>query len=205
MKAVIVIHPMKQMDRQQRRLCGQQWLYQAVADCGYPEVTPETCPVERTETGKPYFASCPQIHFSISHSKEYWACAVADQPVGLDLQYHKQGRLEQIPGRFFHPQEAAWLERQTSPEAFFQIWTAKESYVKWTGQGIDRHFREFCVAEETGLRDHCEDAWFWRDTIMFDGVDAGADDGAGSERYSLCLCGGEPWDEVKIVRYTDEE
>jgi len=192
MKAVIVIRSIKNMDRQQRRQQGQQWLYQAVAACGYPEVTPQTCPILRTEKGKPYFAAFPQIHFSISHSKDYWACAVADQPVGLDLQYHKQGRLDQIPGRFFHPQEAAWLKQQTSAEAFFQVWTSKESYVKWTGQGIDRNFSQFAVADEERLLDQCESAWFWRNTLGRVGSEE-------DEQYSLCLCGGEPWEDVRLV------
>ena len=194
MKAVISIYHMENVDRKQRRRLGEQWLYQAVAAYGHPEVTAQSCPILRAEKGKPYFEACPQIHFSISHSKAYWVCAVADGPVGLDLQYHKEGRLEGIPGRFFHPREAAWLESQSDSmrrDAFFEIWAAKESYVKWTGDGIDRHFREFSVTDEKGLLDRCGDACFWRSSLF--------------KEYSLCLCGGEPWDEVRVVQTAETD
>ena len=201
MRAVIYMHKTEPMDAQQRRRAGQQWLYQAVARYGYPEITAATCPVLRTEAGKPYFGDRPEVHFSISHSRDYWACAVADGPVGLDLQYHKAGRLDNIPQRFFHPEETAWLraqglgalseadgtdcwEGQKDRGAFFDVWAAKESYVKWTGQGIDRYFRQFCVVNEQGLAECCGEAFFWRQRI--------------EEEYSLCLCGGEPWDDVRI-------
>ena len=197
MRAVIYIRTMKNMDRQQRRKQGLQWLYEAVSASGHPEITPQTCPVQRTEKGKPYFGDRPEIQFSISHSRGLWACAVADRPVGLDLQYHKTGRLDNIPGRFFHPEEAAWLAKQGAEEdnsfrnAFFDVWTAKESYVKWTGEGIDRHFGEFSVVNDNGLAECCGNAWFWRCII--------------EGEYSLCLCGGETWDEVKLVRIEDEK
>ena len=187
--AVIYLYAMNDMDHRQRRQQGEQWLYQAVAACGHPEVTAQSCPILRTEKGKPYFEACPQIHFSISHSKAYWACVVADGPVGLDLQYHKEGRLESIARRFFHPQEAAWLDSLSEDmgrQAFFDVWTAKESYVKWTGEGIDRHFKDFSVADEQGLLERCGDACFWRSSLL--------------KGYSLCLCGGEPWDEVTVVQ-----
>ena len=207
MRAVIYIRKMGSLSGQQRRQLGQQWLYEAVAAWGHPEINSETCPIERTQTGKPYFAARAGIHFSISHSKDYWACALADQPVGLDLQYHKSGRLEPIARRFFHPMEAAWLEAQglrEEPEtalsechtpgqsedpgarrAFFEVWAAKESYVKWTGQGINRHFSQFSVVDERGLAESYGTAHFWRGTVK--------------EDYSLCLCAGESWDEVQIL------
>ena len=190
-KGVVWIRPMEKMDGKQRRQWGQQWLYQAVAASGYPQVTAGMYPVLRTDKGKPYFAEEAGVYFSISHSKDYWACVVADEPVGMDLQFHKQGKLEQVSSRFFHPDEVAWLETQTWPASFFEIWTAKESYVKWTGDGIDRHFGDFSVADETGLRDQIEGAYFWRSQV--------------EAEYSLCLCGSQPWDEVSIMRWESGE
>ena len=190
MKAVVYIRSIEDVNAQQRRRLGQQWLYQAVAEYGCSEVTARSYPILREEKGKPYFAKEAGVHFSISHSKGYWACVVSDQPVGLDLQYHKEGRLDQIPARFFHPQEASWLEKQESRAAFFDVWAAKESYVKWTGEGIDRHFKEFSVVDASGLRVQMGDACFWRGYV-------GAD-------YSLCLCGGQAWDAVEVMRMEDD-
>lgn len=190
MRAVVYMRRVGTVERSQRHLRGQQWLYQAVAAYGYPQVTAQTYPILRAQKGKPYFAKEAGVHFSISHSKEYWACVVADAPVGLDLQYHKEGRLDQIPGRFFHPQEASWLETQKTRTAFFDIWAAKESYVKWTGEGIDRHFKEFSVVDASGLLTQMENAYFWRG-------DVGTD-------YSLCMCGGQPWDHVEIMKMEED-
>ena len=123
--------------------------------------------------------------FSVSHSGPYWACVVADRPVGLDIQMHKGGRLEDIAGRFFHEKEAAWLKVQ-GIEHFFDVWTAKESYVKWTGQGIDRYFNEVSVVEEGHLVEQGDGFCFYRARV--------------EEDCSLCLCGEGPWDSVELVR-----
>ena len=37
------------------------------------------------------------------------------------------------------------------PEAFFSVWTAKESYVKLLGRGIDAEFSSFSVVDEGAL------------------------------------------------------
>lgn len=100
--------------------------------------------------GKPYFPDLPWLHFSVSHSGEYWACAMASTEVGLDLQMHTRGRKEQISARFFHPWENEYL-RSCGYEGFFDIWSAKESYVKYTGQGIDENFAAFSAALPTAL------------------------------------------------------
>ena len=108
----------------------------------------------RQERGKPYFAGNGNIHFSVSHSGEYVAVAFAETPVGIDLQQHKcRGyetqadavlRHKKLASRYFHPQEQAYLERDPW-EGFFRIWTAKESFVKRTGRGIDHGLCNICV------------------------------------------------------------
>lgn len=103
--------------------------------------------IQKGSHGKPYFPDCPWLHFSISHSGEYWACAMAPMEVGLDLQLHTKGRKERISARFFHPQENEYL-RRSGYRGFFDIWAAKESYVKYTGQGIDENFASFTAAAE---------------------------------------------------------
>ena len=41
--------------------------------------------LERTEDGKPFIPGLADIHFNLSHSGDYIACAFSDQEVGLDL------------------------------------------------------------------------------------------------------------------------
>lgn len=89
--------------------------------------------VARTAEGKPYF---PQsgLHCSVTHSGGIWLCAISALPVGVDLQRHQECDRNRIAKRFFHPDEARWLE--TREDAFFDVWCAKESYVKYTGEGM---------------------------------------------------------------------
>ena len=104
--------------------------------------------VEKTPLGKPYFSQARELHFSISHSGAYWACAVADYPVGLDLQVRRKKYSFRIAERFFHPDEKTYLLGNGD---FYAVWTAKESYVKYTGTGIGEGFDRFAVADETGM------------------------------------------------------
>ena len=55
---------------------------------------------------------------------------------------------ERIARRFFHPEEYRYLEQLGfSTEAFFSLWTAKESYVKYTGEGISSLYSSFSSVE----------------------------------------------------------
>ncbi len=169
--------------------------YCSEAGLEFEEDLSEIFKVERTERGKPYFPHCPQIRFSISHSGSYWVCAVAGEQVGVDLQEHVRAKEETIEGasarfckmahRFFHPKEAQFVELDCYRN-FFGIWAARESYVKYTGQGIDASFSEYCVIPEEeekwpGLQERseaqswqAEGVWFWE--ILY------------QENYTLCVC-----------------
>ena len=125
----------------------------------------------RTPQGKPYFPEAPELHFSVSHSGAYWACAFSDAPVGLDIQMHQHNSYERLANRFFHPEEAAYLAAKAfSPEAFFRIWTAKESYLKRTGEGLPGGLSTFSVLSP--LPDGAEFTYL-----------------AAPEGYTMCLCG----------------
>ena len=107
----------------------------------------------RTSTGKPYIEPCV-AHFSVSHSGGIWACAVSGAPVGFDVELVRYDRpLMAIAKRFFHPDEYDYLETAADQSEFFTIWTAKESYVKFTGRGLYDGFDHFNTrSDETGLQ-----------------------------------------------------
>lgn len=126
-----------------------------MADAGLNEnVAADEIVIARTDRGKPYFSNCPQLHVSPSHSGDYFVCAVAGFPVGADIQIHtglrdetaeeKKARLQRIAKRYFTPAEAEFVREDTC-ERFFALWTARESYVKYTGTGIDGSFQNDCV------------------------------------------------------------
>lgn len=88
--------------------------------------------------GKPYIKN-EKLHFSLSHSGSIAMCALAKQPVGIDAE-EIAGFNPQICKRFFGKGECAQVfalkDEEALREAFFRIWTMKESYVKMTGKGL---------------------------------------------------------------------
>ena len=100
--------------------------------------------------GKPAFSGAPDLHFSLTHSGQWWLCAFAPVPLGLDLQIHRShADPAKLSRRFFHPREDAWLARNQYRD-FFDLWCAKESWVKYTGHGFFDDPATFSVVDEAG-------------------------------------------------------
>jgi len=105
----------------------------------------DTPRIYRPDGGKPRFEPGTGIHFSVSHSGGYWICAVSTREVGADIQKKTADYQRKIAERF-HPDEYRHLTDNGFAD-FFGVWAAKESYVKFTGQGIGEGFGEFSVVE----------------------------------------------------------
>lgn len=104
--------------------------------------------IERTSAGKPYFSNCDHLYFNLSHSGEYAACVLADHEVGVDIQkVQGAAAVRRIAPRILYTGEAAYREEE---RMLYRIWTIKEAYVKATGEGIRRDFREIRVDFEKG-------------------------------------------------------
>lgn len=93
-----------------------------------------------SKKGKPYL-DLPNISFNISHSHEMAVFAFSyGGEVGVDLeQIRTMTDVEAIAKRFFCPEEGELIATLTGKEqltTFFQLWTAKEAYLKATGDGI---------------------------------------------------------------------
>lgn len=102
------------------------------------------------EHGKPYLVKYGNIHFNLSHSGDYVACAISDQNVGIDIQKMDKMR-ENVAKRFFSKNEQEFLgmlEDERKQEAFFKIWTGKESYTKWLETGLTIPLNEFSIDVE---------------------------------------------------------
>ena len=99
-------------------------------------------PVKAEVGGKPYLNRHRELHFNISHSGAYVICAVGKTPLGIDIQYQKKGDHRRTGKRIMTPEE--WKQYEVTgfhEEVFFQCWTKKESYLKYTGEGIRRDMR----------------------------------------------------------------
>ena len=82
--------------------------------------------IKKTPSGKPYINGHDNVYFNISHSNEYAVCAVADIPVGIDIE-------------FIRPLSERFTKRYLngcSPEEAIREWTRRESFGKLTGEGF---------------------------------------------------------------------
>ena len=105
--------------------------------------------------GKPFIPDAPDFHFNLSHSGSWVVLAFGDSPVGIDVEKldYTPGR-QQVIRRFFTPEEQAYVLEDSAEEGerFFRIWTAKESWLKYTGEGLTRPLNSFSVLEMDRVR-----------------------------------------------------
>ena len=97
--------------------------------------------------GKPFLVNFPNIHYNISHSSRYIACALSDVPVGIDIEQLKSFN-SKIANRFFAFDEAAYIEGAQGCQKmrrFFEVWSKKESRIKWEGKGLHIPLPSFSV------------------------------------------------------------
>ena len=88
------------------------------------------------EHGKPMLKEVSNIHFSISHCKEAIAVAVADRPVGIDVETLRMPS-EALAEKVMDKGEKLRFDISDTPEDYFTaIWTAKEAVMKCRGTGI---------------------------------------------------------------------
>ncbi|MBQ9121082.1 MAG: 4'-phosphopantetheinyl transferase superfamily protein [Clostridia bacterium] len=89
--------------------------------------------------GKPYLAGA-SLHFNLSHSEGFCACAISDVPVGIDVEAIRPKEpdfMKRMAERMFTDEEARELAASGfSAEVFFEIWVKKEALVKRSGVGI---------------------------------------------------------------------
>lgn len=108
-------------------------LQQAVRDfAGLAEV-PEFA---YTDSGKPFFREYPRLHFSLSHCDKAVACAVSDNPVGIDVETFRPFK-DRLARYVCSDEEYKAVTASSEPsQAFIELWTRKESLCKLLGSGI---------------------------------------------------------------------
>lgn len=87
------------------------------------------------EYGKLYAPGTSPHFFNLSHAGNFVVLAQATHEVGVDVE--PVGSYDQrVAETCYTPKEMAWLNLQHSDEAFYRLWTAKESIMKATGKGF---------------------------------------------------------------------
>ncbi len=86
--------------------------------------------------GKPYFED-GSVHFSLSHCGNTAVCAVADSPVGVDIEVVPKTAPLGIAKRFFTEADRVLIESaDDAASVFCELWVQKEAIVKALGTGL---------------------------------------------------------------------
>ena len=95
----------------------------------------------RTQNGKPYLEG-NSLFFSVAHTEGLMAIAVADREVGLDVERREARCLNALNAR---------LTPREREEDFFELWTAKEAYIKFRGETLARTLPLLAYEQKTLL------------------------------------------------------
>ena len=151
-------------DDKKRTVSGEMLARTAVADmCG---IAPGDIKFAAGEKGKPY-ALAQTAEFNISHSENMVICAASSLPVGVDIekirpvnlktakQFCSDDELLCLFGHKPSENEFTAVSEGEILKRFFRLWTKKEAYGKFTGEGLffkntDAECDEFFIEDAEG-------------------------------------------------------
>ena len=123
----------------------------------YPELDTSKPEFGYTAQGKPFLLARPDIHFSISHTKNAILVAISDAPIGVDIEAFRSPSAALIARTMNATEQAAiatadgWNIHRTpvTREALFSaIWTRKEAVLKLRGTGIEGDLKHVLSGSE---------------------------------------------------------
>ena len=120
-----------------------------LSDIGLAEygMDPEQLQIYKNEFGKEYIVDKP-VYYNVSHSRELLCSAVSDSEIGVDCETVCEKDWNALSSRFFTKREYEAIRDSSDPlNEFFCVWTKKESYVKYTGEGLSRPLDSFDVKD----------------------------------------------------------
>lgn len=89
--------------------------------------------------GKPKLACNFGLEFNISHAGEFIVVVIDMYNVGVDIERCSKIDFLEIAKRFYTEEEYSYILNQEKKDQlymFYKIWTLKESYVKFIGEGL---------------------------------------------------------------------
>ena len=115
--------------------------------------SPETeISIRRDEFGKPHIVGADGVFVSVAHTDDLCLVAVAHYEIGIDVESksRKVRNPSALARRYFCEDEIARLGENPSPEAFTDMWVAKEALSKLIGRGVP------CMRERSIFSDGVE-------------------------------------------------
>ncbi len=100
--------------------------------------------IGRDPGGKP-FLRFPGLYFSVAHSENLSVCALADSPLGADVQKRRKMNPALVRRFFSQAEQRFLLDEERGDDAFSMIWSLKEAFLKADGLGLRRPLSSFCV------------------------------------------------------------
>ena len=114
--------------------------------------------VKKGRFGKPFYADGKEMQFNISHCRGGAAVALSRFPVGVDMECMRKV-LPLTVKKCCNGEETVYVYGKeeargdedclsdTQAERFLKLWTLKESYVKMTGEGLQRPLTDVCFPQ----------------------------------------------------------
>lgn len=143
------IGQMKQkMDRARSLGAGLLLRYSFLAQ-GYTKEQWTDVQIQYGEAGKPNMVQYPEFCYSLSHSGKWVICGVHSKELGADIQEMQPWNMR-LAKRFFAEEEYERLvqvkDEERKKQMFYKMWTAKESCVKLTGEGIGKGISQYLTS-----------------------------------------------------------
>ena len=91
--------------------------------------------IRHTPGEPPACLSHPHVHISNAKRGRWVAFALAEQPIGVDVEVIELKK--SIPWNVLHPNEQAWIKAGDVPRRFAHVWAGKEAYLKALGIGLN--------------------------------------------------------------------
>lgn len=139
--------------------------------------------VGKGPSGKPFIREREDFHYNLSHAGNWVAIAFGGSEVGVDVEKLRPDTdIDAISRCIFAPEERRCLleEEKDRLQRFFEIWTGKESYLKYLGTGLQKDPTSFSVLSlgpEVRLHhrklddDHCLSLCTTCDDFLFELLD----------------------------------
>ena len=105
------------------------------------------------EYGKPFINHMDGFSYNLSHSGKWVVIAYGNSEVGIDIEEIRSEH-EDIADKFFTEEEKNFIHMSKGKERakrFTQIWTLKESYIKYLGTGLSTKLNSFNINAFEGL------------------------------------------------------
>lgn len=136
--------------KKRREYLASRYLIRRALKHHYPNFN--SFSITERESSPPLIAELPRgSHISLSHSNGFICFAIANCPVGIDVELSTKLRdFTALSHEIMTRKEIKKLERQTSDarDYFYRVWCAKEAYYK----ALEKHqqttsFTEICTLE----------------------------------------------------------